>query len=207
MTEQRTDAWFAARCGLVTASRAKDVMTKGRGSEPSKTRQSYIDELVSERLTGRSESFSNAATDWGQEQEYHAVSAFEELTGEMVQIVGFIQHPTYMAGASPDGLIGDDYTVEVKCPYNSTRHLRCFVEGMPDEHMPQVQFQLWITGRKACRFISYDPRILNERLRLFTTTVLRNDEYIARLEIEVVKVCQEVDAKVGEILAAAGAVE
>ena len=207
MTEQRTDAWFAARCGLVTASRAKDVMTKGRGSEPSKTRQSYIDELVSERLTGRSESFSNAATDWGQEQEYHAVSAFEELTGEMVQIVGFIQHPTYMAGASPDGLIGDDYTVEVKCPYNSTRHLRCFVEGMPDEHMPQVQFQLWITGRKACRFISYDPRILNERLRLFTTTVLRNDEYIARLEVEVVKVCQEVDAKVGEILAAAGAVE
>lgn len=207
MTEQRTPEWFSARCGLVTASRAKDVMSKGRGSEPSKTRQSYIDELVSERLTGRSESFSNAATDWGQEQEYHAVSAYEESSGEVIQVVGFMQHDTLMAGASPDGLIGDDMTVEVKCPFNSTRHLRCFIEGMPDEHMPQVQFQLWITGRKACRFISYDPRIINEKLRLFTTVVPRNDEYIARLEQEVIKVCDEVDKKVGEILAAADAVE
>lgn len=207
MTEQRTPEWFAARCGLVTASRAKDVMSKGRGSEPSKTRQSYIDELVSERLTGRSESFSSAATDWGQEQEYHAVSAYEEASGEVIQVVGFMQHDTLMAGASPDGLIGDDMTVEVKCPFNSTRHLRCFVEGMPDEHMPQVQFQLWITGRKACRFISYDPRIINEKLRLFTTVAPRNDEYIARLEKEVIKVCDEVDKKVGEILAAADAVE
>lgn len=198
---QRTDAWHFARIGMVTASRAKDVMSKGRGSEPSKTRQAYIDELVAERLTGASQGFKgNEATAWGESHESEALGAFEEASGKLVQLTGFLAHPELMAGASPDGLVGQDETIEIKCPFNTARHLRCFVDGVPDEHIPQIQFQLWITGRRACHFVSYDPRCLNEKLRLFVGYVERDDHYVNRLDTEVRKLLQEVDAEVGRIM-------
>lgn len=198
---QRDEAWHLARVGMVTASRAKDVMSKGRGSEPSKTRQSYIDELVAERLTGVSQGFTgNTATAWGESHEAEALSAFEEVSGKLVRLTGFIAHAELMAGASPDGLVGDDDTIEIKCPFNTTRHLRCFVDGVPDEHIPQIQFQLWITGRKGCHFISYDPRCLDEKLRLFVRYVERDDHYINKLDGEVRKLLQEVDQEVGRIM-------
>lgn len=199
--EQRTNEWFMSRVGMATASRAKDIMSKGRGSEPSVTRQKYIDELISERMTGMSQGFKgNEATEWGNMQESYAVSAFEEHDGRLVQMVGFVSHPELMAGASPDGLVGDDETMEIKCPFNTARHLRCFIDGMPSEHMPQVQFQLWITGRKACNFVSFDPRVLDERLRLFVTKVERDDEYIAKLEAAVKDLLDEVDKQIGMML-------
>lgn len=198
---QRTDAWHFARVGMVTASRAKDVMTKGRGGEPSKTRQAYIDELIAERMTGQQQGFSgNAATEWGNEQESYAVSAFEEKDGRLVQLVGFIKHSELDAGASPDGLVGNDETIEIKCPFNTARHLRCFVEGVPAEHNPQIQFQLWITGRKRCNFVSFDPRVLDEKLNLFVGVVERDDAYIAELEAAVREVLAEVDRQISEIM-------
>lgn len=198
---QRTDAWHFARVGMVTASRAKDVMTKGRGGEPSKTRQSYIEELIAERMTGQQQGFSgNAATEWGNEQESYAVSAFEEKDGRLVQLVGFIKHSELDAGASPDGLVGNDETIEIKCPFNTARHLRCFVEGVPAEHNPQIQFQLWITGRKRCNFVSFDPRVLDEKLNLFVGVVERDDAYIAELEAAVREVLAEVDRQISEIM-------
>jgi putative phage-type endonuclease len=202
MIEQRTEGWRFARIGLATASRAKDIMTKGRGSEPSKTRQAYIDELVAERMTGQSQGFTgNAATDWGTEQESAAVSAFEEVTGRLVELTGFITHEDLLAGASPDGLVGDDETLEIKCPFNPTRHLRCFTEGVPDEHIPQIQFQLWITGRKACNFVSYDPRVIDERLQVFVGKVERDDEYIAKLDAATRSLLQEVDETISRLMA------
>jgi len=201
MIEQRTDGWHFQRLGLATASRAKDIMSKGRGSEPSKTRQSYIDELIAERMTGKQQGFTgNAATEWGNEHESGAVSAFEEVTGKLVQLTGFIQHADLMAGASPDGLVGDDATLEIKCPFNTARHLRCFIDGVPDEHNPQIQFQLWITGRQRCHFVSYDPRVLDDRLRLFTAIVERDEDYIAKLDAAVRDLLQAVDDEIGKIM-------
>jgi hypothetical protein len=103
--EQRTEEWFAARCGKVTASRVADIIAKTK-SGPSASRENYLAQLVCERLTGKpAESYSNAAMSWGTEQEEFARAAYEARMDILVTAVGFIDHPWIpLSGASPDGL-------------------------------------------------------------------------------------------------------
>jgi len=121
MTEQRTDEWFAQRLGKVTASRVADVMAKTKTGY-SASRENYMAQLVVERLTQtKAESFTNAAMQWGTDQEPFARAAYEAAQGVMVEEVGFMSHPDIeMAGASPDGLVGDDGLLEIKCPNTAT---------------------------------------------------------------------------------------
>lgn len=135
----------------------------------------YMAELVCERLTGVQETIPPTyQMRWGNDNEPFAQRAFENLTGKVIEACGFIKAPAATGlvnyGASPDGLIDDDGSAEVKCPVNSTRHLRCFVDGIPDEHKPQMEGQLIATGRKYVQFISFDPRFTGENahLALFT---------------------------------------
>jgi putative phage-type endonuclease len=191
-TVQRSPEWYFARLGRVTASRAADVLATIKSGEAA-TRKNYRSQLVCERLTAEpEESFETDAMRWGTEQEPFARMAFEASKGLLVQEVGFIQHPELMAGASPDGLIDDDLLVEIKCPGKSA-HIDTLEKGMPSKHIPQVQFQMWITGRKACWFVSYHPKFPQE-LQLFTQLIPRDDAYIANLEAEVRKFLGEVDA-------------
>ena len=106
--EQRTDEWFAARLGKVTASRVADVVAKTKNGY-SASRDNYMADLIVERLTGqKASSFSNAAMEWGTEQEPNARAAYSARTGELVEEVGFIDHPAIpMSGASPDGLVAE----------------------------------------------------------------------------------------------------
>jgi putative phage-type endonuclease len=158
--DQRTDSWFSARLGKVTASRISDVMAKTK-SGPSASRKNYLMQLLCERLTGRKEEgFTSAAMQRGTDLEPIARSAYEIDKGVMVQEVGFVPHPAIkMAGASPDGLVGTDGLVEIKCP-NTAQHVEFLRTGKIDTcYIYQMHFQMLCTGRAWCDFVSFDDRL------------------------------------------------
>jgi putative phage-type endonuclease len=196
--EQRTDDWFAARLGKVTASRVADVIAKtktGYGAG----RANYMADLVVERLTGqKASSFTNAAMEWGTEQEPNAKAAYAAKTGILVEDVGFIDHPTVaMSGASPDGF-AEEGLVEIKCP-NTATHLEYIFDGKPPQkYVTQMQWQMACAGKPWCDFVSYDPR-LPERLQLLVVRVPRDDDYIKILEQEVTTFLQELDDKLNKL--------
>lgn len=194
--EQGSADWFAARLGKVTASRVSDVIAKTK-SGWSASRANYMAQLVAERLTGQpQESYSNAAMQWGIEQEPLARAAYEFRTDATVTPAWFIEHPKIaMSGASPDGLIGDVGLVEIKCPTTATHIETLIGKSTPDKYLAQMQWQMACTGAKWCDFVSFDPR-LPEAMRLFVSRVHRDDERIKELEKEVLAFLAELDAKV-----------
>jgi putative phage-type endonuclease len=194
--DQRTDAWFAARCGKATASRIADIMAKTRNGYGA-TRANYEAQLIAERLTGKvQDSFSNAAMQWGTDKEPEARSAYEFLMDVEVVEVGFIDHPTIPnSGASPDGLVGDDGLVEFKCP-NTATHLATLLDPtIPDKYLKQMYWQMACTGRQWCDWVSYDPR-LPESMSFIRIRVYRDDAAIAEIEKEVAEFLRGVDEKV-----------
>lgn len=197
--EQRTTEWHTARLGKVTASRVADVIAKTKTGYGA-SRANLMADLIVERLTGQPAStFSNAHMEWGTEQEPHARAAYSARTGELVEEVGFVDHPSVAnSGASPDGLVGDEGLVEFKCPATAT-HLDTLLAGeVPSKYIAQMQWQMACTGRKWCDFCSYDPR-LPEHLRMFVKRVPRDDEYIKTLETEVTKFLAELDEKLKQL--------
>jgi putative phage-type endonuclease len=193
---QRDADWYAARCGKATASRFKDAMATLKNGQPAQAQRDYLTELVVERLTGRAiQKFTTAAMLWGTEQEAAARAAYEQSTGTEVEETGFIAHDNLYAGCSPDGLVDWDGLIEIKCPYNSAVHIETLLGGMPTEHMPQVQGQMWITGRQWCDFVSYDPRMPAE-LQLHVQRIQRDPSFIADLEAKVTSFLQQVGTQV-----------
>jgi putative phage-type endonuclease len=195
--EQGSDEWRKARLGHVSASSIANVMAKGAG----KTRQSYLEKIVAERLTQElGEGFTNASMEWGVENEAIARATYEVMTGVFVEKTGFWKHPTIeWLGASPDGLVADDGLIEIKCP-NTTTHLAYIKDGKcPAEYYKQIQCQLWITGRKWCDFISYDPRLKKESLRIFIFRVERDEVLIAQMEQEVIAFLADVESYIKEL--------
>ena len=190
--KQGSDEWKAARRGHVTASNISDVMAKSKTGE-AETRKKYRIKLLAERMTNHTEDkFTSAAMEWGVAQEPYARMAYEALNNVMVDTVGFWLHPSIKwVGASPDGLIGDDGIIEIKCP-NTTTHLDWVLDGkVPTPHMKQIQCQLWVTGRQWCDFVSYDPR-LPERNQIFIRRAERDEIMIAAMETEINKILDEV---------------
>jgi len=197
--EQRTTEWHTARLGKVTASRVADVIAKTKTGYGA-SRANLMADLICERLTGQPAStFSNAAMEWGTEQEPHARAAYSARTGELVEEVGFIDHPRIAnSGASPDGLVADEGLVEFKAPATAT-HLDTLLAGdVPSKYIAQIQFQMACTGRKWCDFCSYDPR-LPEHLRMFVKRVERDDDYIKMLEGEVTVFLAELEEKLSKL--------
>lgn len=197
--DQRTAEWYAARLGKVTASRVADIIAKTKTGY-STSRANYMAELLAERLTGKSgDSYSNAAMQWGTEQEPNARAAYESMKGVLVEEVGFVPHPYIPnAGASPDGIVGDGL-VEIKCPFTAT-HLDFISSGkIPEKYVTQMQWQMACTDKKWCDYLSYDPR-LPDRMKLHAQRLYRDMEYIAMLEDEVKKFLSELDTKVLQLL-------
>ena len=190
---QRTPEWFELRLGKVTASRIGDLMAKTR-SGYSTSRANYMTELAIQRLTGTVEQgFTSPAMQWGTDQESNARNAYSFFTDNAVQEVAFIKHPTIeQAGASPDGLVGDDGLVEIKCP-NSATHLDTLLTGkINNKYLLQMQWQMACSGRKWCDFVSFDPRF-PEDLKIFIKRVERDDKLIAEITAEVKKFLAELD--------------
>lgn len=202
--EQRTDEWFAQRIGKVTASRVSEVMAKTK-SGYSASRKNYMAELVCERLTGqKAEGFTSSAIQWGIDKEPEARKMYEAKTFADVQESGFVEHPNIgMSGASPDGLVGDDGLIEIKCPLTAT-HLDTLTGAEIDnKYFCQMQFQMACTGRRWCDFVSFDPRLPGD-LKIFIKRVERDDKFIAEMEKEIKSFLEELDAKLEKLKAMQG---
>ena len=200
MIEQRSDAWFEARIGKVTASRVADVIAKTKTGY-SATRDNYMAQLVCERLTGqKGESFTNAAMQWGTETEPLARISYEVAQNVLVDEVGFVPHPTIeMAGASPDGLVNDDGLLEIKCPNTATHIETLLSQTVPGKYNTQMQFQMACTGREWCDFVSFDNRLPAE-LQLFVKRVPRDNVFIRLIEGEIVQFLAELDDKINKLM-------
>jgi putative phage-type endonuclease len=205
MTEeiiQGTDEWFAARLGKVTASRVADVIARTKSGYGA-SRANYMAELIAERLTNtQAERFSNAAMAWGTEQEDNARQLYAYKFDLEVETVGFVPHPRIsMSGASPDGHIANDGSVEIKAP-NTATHIDTLISGeIPGKYQTQMLWQMACSGRAWCDFVSFDPR-LPAPMRLFVKRLHRDDIRIAELEKEVSTFLAELDAKIVALEAA-----
>lgn len=175
-TLQRTTEWHEQRLGKPTASRFGDIKP-GRGMKWSQPTLTYMRELLAERLTGQWTERYGAGIEWGNDHEDEARELYEQVTGHTVERVGFFEREGL--GGSPDGLVGNDGMLEIKCPINSGNHIDYILDGC-DEHIPQIQANLYFTGRKWCDFASYDPR-MPEGMRLHIIRVERDDNYIVDL--------------------------
>jgi putative phage-type endonuclease len=197
--EQRTEEWFAARCGKVTASRVADIVAKTKTGY-SASRENYLAQLVCERMTGKPvESYSNTAMQWGTDQEPFARAAYEAAKDILVQEVGFVVHPNIEnAGASPDGLVGEFGLVEIKCPNTATHIQTLLDQKVPDKYNIQMQWQMCTTGRQWCDFCSFDPR-MEEGLQLFIKRVEYHPLYVAELEKEVINFLMDVEDKIRKL--------
>jgi putative phage-type endonuclease len=202
MTEeiiQGSDEWKQLRLGKVTASRVSDVIAKTK-SGYSASRANYMAQLIAERLTGTvAESYTNAAMQHGTETEPEARSAYEFYQGVAVEQVAFVPHPKIeQAGCSPDGLLGSDGLVEIKCPSTATHLETLLGKTVPGKYEAQMQFQMACTGRQWCDFVSYDPR-MPEHMRLFVKRLPRDDKRIKEIEAEIASFLLEMAVKLSEL--------
>lgn len=196
---QGSPEWHALRVGKVTASRVADVIAKTKTGWGA-SRANYMAELIAERLTGEpAEKYTNAAMAWGTEKEPDARAAYEFFRDAQVVEVGFIEHPSIlMAGASPDGLVGDAGLVEIKCPNTATHLDTLLTQAIPARYVTQMTWQMACAGRAWCDFVSFDPR-LPETMSLFVKRVERDDSLIASLEKDVSDFLDELAQKLGQL--------
>ena len=194
--EQGSDEWLQMRLGKVTASRVADVIKKGRGSSVSQTAKSYMAELIAEVLTGESKPFfENDAMRWGTETEPQARSMYE-IKNDFVDVkeVAFVEHNDFI-GISPDGLIGEDGLLEIKCPSTTTQIKRALSSDYSSDYKAQIQMQLWVTERQWCDFVSFDPRLDCEASYL-QQRVERDEEYIEEMKEKVYKFIEEMNESI-----------
>lgn len=197
--EQGSDEWLSMRLGKVTASRVKDVLTKGRGNAPSKTAESYMIELIAEVLTGQSKPFfENDAMRWGTETEPQARQMYEVNNGFVtVKEVAFVELNDQV-GISPDGLVGDEGLLEIKCPTTATQIKRALSDDYSADYKAQIQMQLWVTERKWCDFVSFDPRLDGE-VSYLQQRVFRDEKYIDDMAAKVELFLVEMNAKIEKL--------
>lgn len=185
MELQRTDDWFNSRLGKVTASNVHKVMSTGE------KRNTYLYDLLSERVDGKQESFQSEHMLRGTELEPEAKAAYSIETGVFIDEVGFIAHPTILNfGASPDGLIGTNGLIEIKCPKLNTHLKTISTNTIKSEYMYQMYTQMACTGRLWCDFVSYYPNINNS---IFIKRIERNDEKIKEIENRAISFLEELN--------------
>jgi len=196
MIEQGTPEWHELRRGKVTASRVADILAKTK-TGTSASRQNYLIELALQRTTKAIEpSYTNAAMEWGTATEPQARVAYEVNTSNFVDQVPFIDHPTIEGfGCSPDGLVGADGLLEIKCPNSATHWEYYKAKEPPKKYFIQMQAQMSVTGAKWCDFVSFDPR-MPERSQLLIVNVPRDPEFIVYMEAEIKIFLDEVATEV-----------
>jgi len=186
--DQGSPEWLKARLGIPTASRFKDIITPAR-ADRSKSSQSYLYELLAERLTNEPSDFF--VSEWmqrGNELEPAARDAYAFLSGDEVTQTGIMLNDEQTIGASPDGLISDDGGIEIKCPKPATLVRYMVEDALPDVYRPQVQGNLWISGREWWDFVAYHPG-----MELFIKRIYRDEAYIQKLEQHITAFVEELE--------------
>ena len=189
--DQGTDEWRQARAGIATASQFKHVMSKINSGEAA-SRRNYRIDLVVERLTGKPlEKFKSREMIQGTEREPDARMAYMIRTGAVVDQVGLVRHDEIECGASPDGLIGSDGGLEIKCPERSAHFEYLHQKAEPPEYTWQIQGCMWVCERQWWDFVSYNPDF-PAHLQLIVRRIKRDEQAIAKLAAQVAKFMQEV---------------
>lgn len=191
--EQGSAEWLSERLGKLTASRMATAMKTLKKGGESEERKKLKLEIMAEQLTGQVVPvFLNDAMKWGNTYEADARQEYADETGNMVDICGLALHPDINNfGASPDGLIGEDGILEIKCPTSIT-FLQWVLDGVvPEQHKPQMLAQLAVTGRKWCDFVAYDPRF-NAPYNLFIRRFEPTAEEITATETAAANFLQEI---------------
>jgi hypothetical protein len=199
--EQGSAFWHELRRGMVTASRCADVIaTIKKGKEEAAARRNYRTELLVERLTGLStEHYVTREMQWGADQEQYARAAYELEQNVLVETCGFVIHPEIQRfGCSPDGLVGSDGMIQVKCPTTATHLAWMLSESIPVEHAVQMLAELSCTGRQWNDFVSFDPR-LPKHLQLYIRRFERNQGLITTLESKVIQFNAELDEVLAQL--------
>lgn len=198
--EQRTDEWLAQRAGNFTASRMGDLMARTK-TGPAASRKNMITTLAIERLTGQCvETYTNGAMQRGIELEPEALDAYSFEVGEAIEAIAYIEHPKIpRVGCSPDGLIGNDGMVEIKCPAAMGKHLDALRKGQhAKEYRWQLQHQLFVAGREWVDAVSYDPRF-PQGLQLAIKRVFKDAEDHEAIAEEITKSQAEINQIVAEL--------
>jgi exodeoxyribonuclease (lambda-induced) len=187
-----TPEWDMLRPKLITSSNFKRILSEAgtgkRGVEFGPGAIRYALEIAAFMLTGeKPEEKDSAEMRWGREHEPFAIQAYQDQEFRTVQPGRLIQKQGMMVGASPDGFIGDDAVLEIKCP-SSVMHLHTLIQKeMPEIHKAQVQGQLWVTGRSWAHFVSYDPRFKDPKKKLFVKRVERDEGFIMAMSMTLIK--------------------
>ena len=194
--EQGSEEWLNIRLGKVTASGVTDVLAKTK-SGVSASRGNYLIKLALQRVTGVvEESYTNEAMQWGIDNEAQARVAYEVKSGNFVDQIAFVEHPTIKwFGASPDGLIDKNGLIEIKCPNSATHWSYIRANEPPTKYYIQMQAQMACTNREWCDFVSFDPR-MPDRSKLFIKRVMRSNDFISEMETEIQQFLDEVEVEV-----------
>jgi len=198
--EQGSPQWLKAREGKITASRMADVLNFLKRGGESQKRADYRVELIAERLTGlAADYYVSPEMKWGTEQEPFARSAYEIATGNFLDQVGFVLHPTLdYAGASPDGLYGKHGGAEFKAP-KSTTHLEYMMAGaVPEAYIPQMNMEMLCCECDWIDFVSFDPR-MPEDLQLFIVRHHRDEAKLKEMEAEIVRFEGEINEQIARL--------
>lgn len=194
---QRDEAWFAARAGKLTGSRFADLMARTK-SGPSATRENLIANLAFERILGTClPTYQSAAMQRGIELEDEAIRAYEDREMVVVERVDYIEHPALpFVGCSPDGLVGSDGLVEVKCLSAGAKFAAALFDGAhAAEYRWQLQGQLWVSGRSWVDAVAY----YHPDLPLAITRVERDESAIAELETACIAANDEIEQLVTKL--------
>ncbi len=199
---QRSDLWVHARLGRVNASRAADLLAVLKNGSEAASRRDLRVQLVLETLTGCSQEngYQNADMLRGLELEPQAIAAYEAHTGTLVEPVGYVMHDTMLAGASPDGFVGDDGLIEVKAPRPANHLATLRANAVPKEYVPQLTHQLWVTERRWADYTSYSP-VFPEPLRLVVIRHHRDELDILSYSLAVTLFLSEVERELEAVQA------
>ncbi len=183
---QGSDDWLKVRLGVATCSNFSKIVTST--GELSKQLKAYAIKLASEVLTVEQEkTYTNKDMERGNELESEARQAYQEYAFCEVKEVGFMIDNGF--GYSPDGLVGDDGLIEIKCPNQTTHTQYLFEDRLPTAYKAQCQGGLWVSGRKYLDFISWNPDFRDDK-KFFIKRIERDEEFIKKLEISVKKVIE-----------------
>jgi exodeoxyribonuclease (lambda-induced) len=185
---QGSEEWLAVRRGCITGSRFKDARDKLAKGGPSKAQLAYAMDTARERCGGTvPPKFQNTAMKTGQVQEPEARMAYEALTGNLVQEVGFFTTDDGLFGLSPDGLIDADGVLEVKTMVSSDTLFTAVADGDLSAYLDQCNGYLWLLGRKWVDLVLWAPDMAHLGLQMTIHRITRDETAIEALEADLMK--------------------
>lgn len=182
--EQGTPEWFAARAGVITASKFSDAISTLKNGTPSQASKDYAYKVAVERICGETteDTYQTFEMRRGAELEPLARMAYEVKTGNLAQESGIVLTDDRIFGYSTDGLVDDDGLIEIKCPNSARKLVEMWETGDLSEYEHQIQGGMWITGRKWCDFIMYAPQLEPVGKHLYIKRIERDDDFIEAME-------------------------